>query len=79
LVPAWVTGAASGVANAIWQVGSILAPMAVGAVFAATGSFAAAFITLAAGPALGMVVMFFVREGRPDAPIQTISPEEEQS
>jgi len=60
-----VTGAASGIANATWQLGSVFAPMAVGAVFAATGSFNAAFITLATGPLVGMLVMLFVREQLP--------------
>lgn len=79
LVPTWVTGAASGIANAIWQIGSILAPMAVGAVFAATGSFQAAFLTLAAGPLVGMAVMFFVREHRPHRENIRISTEKEGS
>ncbi|BCW78353.1 MFS transporter [Arthrobacter sp. NicSoilC5] len=67
LVRSSVTGAASGLANAVWQLGSVFAPMAVGAVFAATGSFNAAFITLAVGPFLGAIVMLFVREKVPGA------------
>ena len=38
----------------------------VGGAFAATGSFTVAFLTLAAGPALGALVMLAVREQRPD-------------
>lgn len=70
IVPGSATGAASGVANATWQLGSVFAPLAVGAVFAATASFNAAFITLAVGPFLAMVFMFFVREEQPNPPNQ---------
>ena len=64
LVPAAVTGSASGFANATWQLGSVIVPVAVGAVFAATNSFNAAFLTLAAGPLLGLLIMLGVREPR---------------
>lgn len=72
LVHSSVTGAASGIANAMWQLGSVFAPMAVGAVFAATGSFYSAFITLAIGPFLGAIVMLFVHE-KPAEPTATAS------
>jgi sugar phosphate permease len=66
LVSSDMVGTAAGATNALWQLGSVLVPMAVGAVFAATGnSFIAAFATLAVGPFLGMIVMYFVNE-RPD-------------
>ncbi|VXB03684.1 MFS transporter [Arthrobacter sp. 9AX] len=66
LVSSRVLGGAAGMTNAMWQVGSVLVPLAVGAVFAATdNSFMAALITLAAGPFLGMIIMYFVNE-RPD-------------
>jgi sugar phosphate permease len=63
LVSSDVIGTAAGATNALWQLGSVLVPLAVGGVFAATGnSFIAAFGTLALGPFLGMVVMYFVNE-----------------
>lgn len=66
LVSSNVVGSAAGMSNAMWQIGSVLVPLAVGAVFAATdNSFMAALLTLAAGPLVGMVIMFFVNE-RPD-------------
>lgn len=65
LVPAAVTGAASGFANATWQLGSVVVPVVVGAVFSATNSFSAAFVTLAAGPLVGLLVMLAVREEKP--------------
>lgn len=66
LVSSSVVGSAAGMTNAMWQIGSVLVPLAVGAVFAATdNSFMAALITLAAGPFLGMIIMYFVNE-RPD-------------
>lgn len=64
LVPTSVTGTASGLANAVWQLGSVLVPLAVGAVFSATGSFNAAFATLAAGPVLAVLAILPVRADR---------------
>lgn len=64
LVPSTVTGTAAGTTNAIWQLGTTIVPVVVGAVFAGTGSFLAAFATLAAGPLAGMLLMFGVRERR---------------
>lgn len=74
LVPAGITGTASGFANAFWQLGSVLVPLAVGASYGATGSFLVAFVTLAAGPALGAVVMLAVRERRADPAAGGLSP-----
>jgi nitrate/nitrite transporter NarK len=72
LVPGSVTGTASGFANAIWQLGSVCVPVVVGAVYAATGSFNAAFLTLAAGPLVGLLFMLGVRESRtPGGPAAT--------
>jgi sugar phosphate permease len=51
------SGAASGLSNAMWQLGAGLAPMAVGAVYAATHSFSLSVYTLAIGPALGAVLL----------------------
>lgn len=64
LVPSSVTGTASGLANAVWQLGSVLVPLAVGAVFSATGSFNAAFATLAAGPVLAVLAILPVGADR---------------
>lgn len=57
-----VAGSAAGVVNAFWQLGSVIVPTVIGVVFAATHSFFAAFLVLAAGPALGAIVAWFVRE-----------------
>ena len=62
IVSGAITGTAAGTANGFWQIGSILVPMAVGTVFAATDSFDAAFWTLAMGPFLGILFMIGVRE-----------------
>ncbi|WP_245813910.1 MFS transporter [Rhodococcus marinonascens] len=62
LVPSEVTGTAAGASNAFWQIASALVPLAIGAVFAATDSFLAAFAALAVGPLLGAVVLYFVNE-----------------
>ncbi|MFH5878780.1 nitrate/nitrite transporter [Arthrobacter sp. NA-172] len=66
LVSSDMVGTAAGLTNAIWQLGSVLVPIAVGGVFAASNnSFMAALGALAVGPLIGMVAMFFVNE-RPD-------------
>jgi MFS-type transporter involved in bile tolerance (Atg22 family) len=44
--------------------GSVLVPLAVGAVFHATSSFLAAFLTLATGPLVGLLLMLGVNEKR---------------
>lgn len=56
-------GSASGFTNALWQLGSLLVPLAVGAVFSATGSFSSAFVALAFGPLLGFCALLGVKEG----------------
>jgi nitrate/nitrite transporter NarK len=63
-----LAGSAAGGVNAVWQLGSVLVPAAVGPVFHATGSFYAAFVLLAAGPLVGAVVMLAVRDDRPRRP-----------
>lgn len=55
-----LAGSAVGLTNAVWQLGSVIVPVVVGAVFDATGSFYAAFITLALGPVFGMLCMLLV-------------------
>jgi MFS transporter, ACS family, glucarate transporter len=59
-----LVGSAAGATNALWQLGSAIVPVVLGAVFAATHSFFAAFATLAAGPLIGALLMFAVSEPR---------------
>jgi sugar phosphate permease len=59
-----LAGSATGLTNALWQLGSGIVPLAVGAVYHASNSFYAAFITLALGPLLGTIAMLPVREPR---------------
>jgi len=59
-----LAGSATGLTNALWQLGSAIVPLAVGAVYHASNSFYAAFITLALGPLLGTLAMLLVREPR---------------
>jgi sugar phosphate permease len=69
VVPDALVGAAAGLANGVWQVGSVLAPLAVGAVFAASGgSFPAVFATLAAGPLVAVPLCWLL--GRVDEPAE---------
>lgn len=55
------TGTAVGITNAVWQLGSVIVPIAVGLVFSATESFSAAFLALAAGPLLAALMVIPVR------------------
>lgn len=50
----------TGLTNALWQIGSVIVPVVVGALFQATGSFHVAFAALAMGPMIGALVMAFV-------------------
>lgn len=65
LTGARLAGSAAGAVNAFWQLGSVIVPAVVGPVFHATGSFYAAFLTLAAGPLVGALVLLFMRDDRP--------------
>lgn len=58
------TGAASGLSNALWQLGGVIVPVTVAFAFSRTQSFAASFIVLAAGPLLGILCLLPVREHR---------------
>ncbi|WP_245607388.1 MFS transporter [Pseudonocardia spinosispora] len=57
-----LAGSAAGATGALWQLGSTAVPVVVGAVFASTHSFLAAFLTLAAGPLAGALLMVPIRE-----------------
>ncbi|MET9761967.1 MFS transporter [Streptomyces sp. NPDC006372] len=68
-------GTAAGTINAVWQLGSVIVPVVVGAVFAATGSFPLAFVALAVGPALGVVAGCFIRQpGQSTADLPATAP-----
>ena len=54
--------AATGLTNAIWQIGSIIVPVAIGVVFQSTGSFLWVFSTLAVGPVLATLLISFIKE-----------------
>jgi hypothetical protein len=56
-----LAASATGLTNALWQIGSVIVPVVVGALFQATVSFHTAFAALAAGPAIGAAAMIFVR------------------
>jgi sugar phosphate permease len=64
-----LAGSAAGVLAGFWQLGSVLVPLVVGLVYQSTGSFFAAFATLAAGPALAAAGVLFVKERRPLGPL----------
>jgi nitrate/nitrite transporter NarK len=52
----------AGFTNAFWNLGNVIVPTVVGLVFQVTSSFAAAFVTLAVGPALGALCMLAIKE-----------------
>lgn len=63
LVGSETLGTAAGSVNALWQLGSTLVPLAVGAAFTASGnSFPVALMALAVGPLLGAAAMYCVDE-----------------
>ena len=56
-------GTATGLVNTIWQMGSLLSPLAVGAVIdAGGGNYFYAFATLAIGPIVAGAIILAVRE-----------------
>lgn len=55
------TGTVIGITNAVWQLGSVIVPIAIGLVFSTTGSFCAAFLALAAGPLIAALLVIPVR------------------
>lgn len=57
-----LTGSATGLTNAIWQLAGTAGPIVVGVVFQATHSFNSAFLVLAGGPLFGIMMLLFVRE-----------------
>jgi sugar phosphate permease len=67
-----LAGSAAGIANAVWQLGSAMAPAAVGIMFQWTQLVSVSFATLAAGPLLAAVLMLFVRDGRDRRMIQSL-------
>jgi sugar phosphate permease len=59
-----LAGSATGLTASVWQLGSAIVPVVVGVIFQATGSFMAAFATLAAGPALAILCLLFLKLGK---------------
>ncbi|RDV00333.1 MFS transporter [Trinickia dinghuensis] len=57
-----LAGSATGGTNAFWQLGSVVVPLAVGAVFASTHSFFVAFLALSAGPASAFLCMIPIHD-----------------
>ena len=62
-----LAGAAAGFTNAIWQIGSAAAPLAIGLVYSRSGAFSLSLEALAAGPFLAAVTLFFVVRGVDEA------------
>jgi sugar phosphate permease len=56
-----MAGSAAGIANAVWQSGSALSPVVVGAAYQMSHSFSTAFFVLAIGPLFGLICMLLVR------------------
>lgn len=56
-----LVGTATGFVNTIWQLGSLLSPLVIGAVIDATSSFFLGFVTLAIGPILGTIIVLFLK------------------
>lgn len=61
-MPSHLVGTATGFTNTIWQLGSLIAPLATGAVIDATNNYFYGFLTFAVGPTLGAVIILFLKE-----------------
>ncbi|MBU2702965.1 sugar phosphate permease [Sporomusaceae bacterium BoRhaA] len=61
LVPQSMIGTASGLSNAIWQLGSLISPLVFGAVLDATNSYFYGFVALALGPILGAFLVLLIK------------------
>jgi sugar phosphate permease len=62
-----LAGSIAGILMSVWQLGSVIVPLAVGIVYQWTESFNAAFLTLAAGPIVAVICLLFVKESAPSA------------
>jgi MFS family permease len=71
-------GTASGVVNAMWQLGAMLSPLAVGAVIDATDNYFYCFVTMAIGPFLGALVFLFVKLEKKASKFKQNNGEEDQ-
>jgi sugar phosphate permease len=58
------SGAATGLTNAIWQLGSVVVPSVIGLLYQTTDSFTVAFAALAVGPVLAALCMLGSHEPR---------------
>ena len=54
-------GTTAGFVNLFNQIGVMLAPMILGSMLTATGSYQSALMTLAIAPVIGAIALFFVR------------------
>ncbi|MDF2572997.1 MAG: major facilitator superfamily 1 [Sporomusa sp.] len=61
LVPKNMIGTASGLSNAIWQLGSLISPLVFGAVLDATNSYFYGFVSLAVGPIIGAFLVLLLK------------------
>ncbi len=62
LVEPRLVGSATGLVNTIWQLGSLISPLAAGAVLDATRNYAYVFVILALGPIMGALIILAVKE-----------------
>lgn len=61
-VPPHLVGTATGFTNTIWQLGALIAPLVAGTVIDATNSYFYGFLSLAIGPAVGAIIILFLKE-----------------
>lgn len=63
LVQPRMVGTATGLANTVWQLGSLISPLVVGMVIDIAHDYFYAFVILAMGPAIAAILTLFVKEG----------------
>ncbi len=64
------TGTAVGMTNAFWQLGSVIVPVTIGVIYAATGSLQLSFLALAAGPLLAGAITLAIRLPNADGELE---------
>lgn len=63
LVDSRLVGSATGLINAIWQMGSLISPLVVGSILDGTNNYLYAFTALGIGPMIGAFIILGIREG----------------
>lgn len=73
VAPTELRGTVVGFVNVFNQAGSFLAPMLLGSLLTATGSYVTSFLVISVFPLIGFVALLFIREGNKNTKKSTVS------